>query len=291
MAVYVTEDTRLVVQGATGETGRELVRENARFGTDVLAGVAPGRGGEEVGGVPVYGTVSEAVDRHDVDTSFVVVPGRYMKDACFEAVEAGVDTVVTIAEGAPIHDTLQVVEYAARHGVTLVGPNTIGVLSPGVGSAMLNYHSNADWYRPGSLGVVARSGSLATELADLFTQAGVGQSTVMSVGGDPYLGTTPADALRAFDDDPDTDAAVFVGEVGSRFEEEVADLLPDLDIPVFASVIGRHVPEGKKMGHAGAIAGQRGAADKLDALEAAGATVERTPYRLPETVAEATSAR
>lgn len=282
MAVYITDDTKLVIQGATGQIGKELIKENSKFGTAVLAGVAPGRGGGEIGGVPLFNTVFEAADEREVNTSFVLVPGPYMKDACLEAIEAGIETIITITEGVPIQDTLEVIEHASRNNVRFIGPNTLGVVSPDIGSAVLNYHSNSNWYTKGSVGVVARSGSVATDITDLLTQQGIGQSTVLSVGGDPYLGTTPAEVFEAFDSDPETEAIVYCGEIGSRFEREAAEIIPELETPVFASIIGRHAPAGKKMGHAGAISDSD--ADKVSLLEKAGATVVGSPYSIPEII-------
>jgi len=285
MSVYVTDDTRVIVQGATGRTGRVLVEQLETFGTSVVAGVAPGHGGETLGDVPVYNTVSAAI-KHSPNTSLVTVPAPYAKAACFEAIEAGIDTIVVVTEEIPVHDTLEIIDYADRRDATVIGPNTVGVISPGNGAVMLCYEEIAKWYVQGEVGVVARSGSLSTEIADRLTRQGIGQSTVLSVGGDPYLPTPPAAVLEAFDADPGTEAAVYVGEIGGQFETDVADVIDQLDIPVFVSVVGQAAPPGKKMGHAGAVAGSTSGAEKLSTLADAGAHVEASPFEIPAAVAE-----
>jgi len=284
MTIYIDDDSRLVVQGATGYAGRELIPELEHFGTEVVAGVSRRPDVEEMGGVPIYGTVDGAVAETGANASFVLVPAPYVKDACLAAIDAGVDNVVTIAEGVPVWDTLTVQEYARRHGTTVIGPNTLGVISPGKAATLLSYRINSHWYAEGSVGIVARSGSLSAELADLVTRKGLGQSTVLSVGGDPYLGTVPAEVFRAFDADPQTDVIAYVGEVGSQFEEQAATTLSAIDTPVFAAVVGQHAPPGKKMGHAGAIADTD--QDKLAILQDAGATVFDSPFDLPDALAD-----
>ena len=278
MAVYLDNDTRLVVQGATGSIGRELIPELRAFGTDVVAGVSPGSPGTAVDTVPVYGNVSTAVDEHDANASLVVVPAQYVLDACLEAIEAGIATIVVITEDVPVHDLLIAREYGVRWGADIIGPNTLGVISPGKTSAMLLYYSNSEWVSEGTTGIVARSGSLSIEVASWFTEVGIGQSTILSVGGDPYVGTPPASVIKAFDDDPETDRIVYVGEIGSNYEREVADVLPHIDTPLYATIIGRHAPPGKKMGHAGAIAAED--TDKMSLLRDAGADVVARPHDL-----------
>lgn len=278
MAIYLTDKTRLAVQGATGRTGAILIEQIQEFGTNVVAGIAPGRSGETIAGVPVFETMREAVAEAEIDMSLILVPAEYMKDAALEALDAGVNNLVIAAEGAPIHDSLTVLEYAKRKGARVIGPNTLGLISPGHGAAILDHVKN-NWYKPGPVGVVSRSGSLSVEIADRFTAQGLGQSTVMSVGGDPYLGTTPAEAIRDFDADPQTKVIAYVGEIGGPFEAQLAETLPDIDTPVVATVVGRHAPAGKKMGHAGAIT--RSNSDKLAMLESARASVVSTPFDLP----------
>jgi succinyl-CoA synthetase alpha subunit len=281
MAIYVDDDTRLLVQGATGATGRTLIPHLLEYGTDVVAGVAPGRGGASVADVPVYGTVDAAVDHQDANASFVTVPARFVKGATLEAIDAGIDTIVVIAEDVPVRDTLMITAYADAHDVTLIGPNTLGILSPGKTAASLTAMGNG-WYTPGDVGVVTRSGTLSSEVANALTQQGIGQSTVFSVGGDPYVGTTPADAFRAFDDDPETAVIAYVGEIGGSFERHAAAACTEIDTPVCATVVGRNAPPGKQMGHAGAIRGDD--EDKVETLRAAGARVVDSPFRLPDSI-------
>lgn len=282
LSIYVTEDTRLLIQGVTGKTGRVLVEQLRGFGTEIVAGVAPQHDGESIGHVPVYGTVAAAT-RHSPNTSLVAVPAPYVKAACYEAIEAGIDTVVVVSEGVPVHDTLRVISYSDKHGTSVIGPNTLGVISPGVGAAMIAYEEVSKWYTQGRIGVVTRSGSVSTEIADRLTRRGFGQSTVLSVGGDPYLPTPPAAVLERFDADRETDAAVYVGEIGGEFETKVAHAIERIDIPVFASVVGRTAPPEKRMGHAGAIA-RNDSSDKLGTLERAGAHVSRSPFEIPSSL-------
>lgn len=278
MAIYIDRDTRLVVQGATGSIGRELIPELMAFGTDVVAGVSPGSSGVRVADVPVYGTVERAVEEQEANASLVVVPAPYVLDACLEAIEAGLKTVVIVSEGVPSHDLLTAREYGRRWGTDIIGPNTLGVVSPGKASAMLLYHTESGWISEGSTGILARSGSTSLEVASWFTSTGIGQSTVLSVGGDVFVGTSPADVIEAFDADPETERIVYVGEIGSNYEEEAAEIIPDIQTPIYASIIGRNAPPGKKMGHAGAIAAKD--TDKIALLREAGATVVDRPSDL-----------
>lgn len=278
MAIYLTDETRLAIQGVTGETGSIIIEQLQAFGTDVVAGVAPGKGGETTAGVPVYDTMQVATAEQEIDMSLVLVPASYMKDAALDAIDAGVEYLVIAAEGAPIHDSLIVLEYAKRKKSQVIGPNTLGLVSPGQGAAMLDYAEN-DWYEPGPVGIVSRSGSLSVEVAERFTAREMGQSTVVSVGGDPYLGTPPVDAVQALDADPQTEIITYIGEIGSQFEAQVAQLVPNIDTPLVATVVGQNAPTGKKMGHAGAITS--GNTNKLAMLESAGATVVSTPFDLP----------
>lgn len=280
MAVYVDESTRLLVQGATGATGRTLLPHLLEYGTNVVAGVSPGKGGESVADVPVYGTVEAAVEARDANASFVIVPAPFVKDAVVEAVDAGIETVVVIAEDVPIQDTIAFSSYADANDVTLIGPNTLGVVSPGKSAASLTATGNG-WYAPGKVGVVTRSGTLSGEIANGLTDRGIGQSTVFSVGGDPYIGTTPADAFRAFDEDPQTELIAYAGEIGGGFETEAAAICESIDTPVIATVVGRFAPPGKQMGHAGAI---RGDDDKVKTLRNAGADIVNSPFDLPQAV-------
>jgi len=284
MAIFVTEDKRCLVQGASGETGRILTDHMAKFGTDVVAGVSPGKSVEQIGDTPLYDTVTQAEAATDsFELSFVVVPAPYFESACLEAIEAGVGTVVAIAEDVPVQDTLRVLRMAEAYDTRLIGPNTAGIISPGKAATLLARYDTARFFQEGSVGAVARSGSLVLDLASQLTAEDIGQSTILSVGGDPYIGTTPAEVLRLLDADQQTEAILYAGEIGGPFEREAAAVIREIDTPVYASIAGRHAPPGKTMGHAGAISS--GESNKLDVLEAAGATVAPSPFDLPDLLA------
>lgn len=280
MAIFLTEKSRVIVQGMTGSEGSRHTARMLRAGTAIVGGVNPRKAGETVEfdgtGVPVFGTVKEAMGATGADVSVVFVPPKFTKDAVMEAVDAGMPLVVVITEGIPVHDTAAFFAYAQNAGTTrIVGPNCPGVISPGKSNAGI---IPADITRPGRIGLVSKSGTLTYQM--MYELRDVGFSTCVGIGGDPVIGTTHIDALEAFEADPETDAVVIIGEIGGDAEERAADYIRDnISKPVVGYIAGFTAPEGKTMGHAGAIvSGSSGtAAAKAEALEAAGVRVGKTP--------------
>lgn len=283
----LTRDTRVLVQGATGHHGRFHLAAMKGYGTTVVGGVAPGKGGENVDGVPVFETVAEAVAATGADASVVFVPAPYALDAAFEAMAHGIRLLAVIAEHVPVFDAMDIVHRARELGVTVVGPNTFGVISPAEQAKMGIMPSHI--YMPGPVGVVARSGTLSYEIAYSLTSAGLGQSTVVGLGGDPVVGQTFETVLDRFRDDPLTRAVVLIGEIGGGSEEAAEDAVRRLGKPVVAYLAGRAAPAGKRMGHAGAIIERgRGTIDSKErALRRAGAEVVDMPWQVAEAVASA----
>lgn len=288
VAIIVDEKTKLLVQGITGHQGHFHARQMLDYGTRVVAGVSPGKGGQEVEGIPVYETVQAAVDSHGANASVIFVPAAMAKDATMEAIDAGMETVVVITEHIPVHDAMTIMAFAAEHGTTVIGPNTYGICSPGKCKVGIPPNSI---FQPGVVGVVARSGTLSYEIVDALSQAGLGESSVVGMGGDRVVGVTFIDVLKRFEKDEATRAAVLVGEIGGTSEEEAAEFIKTMEKPVVAYIAGRSAPPGKRMGHAGAIiAGGSGlASDKIKALQAAGVVVAESPAGLGEAVLAAIS--
>ncbi len=287
MTVLVDRETRVVVQGITGHQGRTHTRLMKEFGTQVVAGMTPGKGGSEVEGVPVFDSVREAVEKTGANAACVFVPAPGAKDALLEAVDAGVKLVTVVTEHVPFHDMLVMYSYAKSRGVRIIGPNCPGIASPG--NSKVGIIPNVV-FRPGRVGVISRSGTLTYEIVNGITEHGIGESTCIGLGGDPVVGTTFLDALPLFEKDPDTDVMVMVGEIGGTAEEDAAEYISHhFTKPVVAYIAGRSAPPGKRMGHAGAIITRgRGTADsKVAALEAAGAQVARFPYDVADLVVEA----
>jgi len=286
MTVLVDADTRVVVQGITGHQGTGHARAMREFGTKVVAGVTPGKGGSAVEGVPVFDTVRDAVERTGANASCLFVPAPFAKDALLEAVDAGIALCVLVTEHIPFHDMLVMYHYARAHGSRIIGPNCPGIASPG--KAKVGIIPNVV-FRPGRVGVISRSGTLTYEIVNGIKEHGLGQSTCIGLGGDPIVGTSFVDALPWFESDPETDLMVVVGEIGGTAEEDAAEYIArHFTKPVVAYIAGRSAPPGKRMGHAGAIIsrGKGTAATKIAALEKAGAKVARFPYEVPEIVAE-----
>src|ERR671922_981490 len=291
MAIIVDRDTRLVVQGLTGSEGRFHGLRNRNYGTQVVAGVTPGKGGEEVEGIPVFDTVAQAVDETGANTTLIFVPARFATDAIYEAVDAGVRTVICITEHIPAHDMLRVYNSIRPKGVTLIGPNCPGVCSPGKANAGI---IPAEIFREGSVGLVSRSGTLTYQIGHELTQLGIGQSTIVGIGGDPVVGSSFLDVLGRFEADPETEYVVMVGEIGGAEEEKAARFIErEMTKPVVAYIAGFTAPPGKTMGHAGAIiSGSAGTAQaKKEALEACGVRVGTTPTEVAELAAETAGAR
>jgi succinyl-CoA synthetase alpha subunit len=286
MSVLVDEDTRVVVQGITGGEGRFHTEQMLEYGTNVVAGAVPGKGGQEVAGVPVYDTVSGAVREENADASVVFVPPAFAADALFEALDADLEVVVAITEGIPAQDMSRVYRVLGETDTHLVGPNCPGVITPG--EAKLGILPG-NIFESGSVGLISRSGTLTYQIVDNLTSRGLGQSTAIGIGGDPIIGTDFTDALGLFEDDPATDAVVLCGEIGGEDEEEAAAYIDEhLETPVAGFIAGRTAPPGKRMGHAGAIVSGSGtgtAQSKIDALESAGVPVGDTPEEVVEHVA------
>ena len=285
MAVVITKDTKVVVQGATGAQGSYHMGQMLQFGTQVVAGVTPGKAGEQVHGVPVFDGVDEAVRKTGANTSVVFVPAAFAKDAVLEALEAGIRTVVTITEHVPVHDALDFVHYAKYRGARIIGPNCPGAASPGVKSKVGILPNMI--FKPGDVAIASRSGTLTYEIVNALTEAGLGQSTCLGLGGDAVPGTTFIDALALFEEDPETKRIVLVGEIGGTAEERAAEYISKhVSKPVYAYVAGRTAPEGKRMGHAGAIVsrGMGTAESKQKAFEKAGVRLARFPTDIPELI-------
>jgi succinyl-CoA synthetase alpha subunit len=284
MSILVDASTRLVVQGITGREGAFHATRNKAYGTNVVAGVTPGKAGQDVDGIPVFNTVADAVEATDANTAMVFVPPRFAADAIYEAIESGVDTITCITEGIPAHDMLRVYTHLRRGNQTLVGPNCPGVISPGVATVGI---MPTQVFTPGRVGLVSRSGTLTYQISKELSDMGIGQSTVVGIGGDPVVGSSFIDVLTRFEADPDTDLVVMVGEIGGAEEEKAADFIAEnMSTPVVAYIAGFQAPPGKQMGHAGAIiTGSSGTAQaKKDALEAQGVRVGTNPTEVAELV-------
>jgi succinyl-CoA synthetase alpha subunit len=291
MAIIVDNETRLVVQGLTGSEGRFHGVRNRDYGTQVVAGVTPGKGGQDVEGIPIFNTVADAVAETGANTTMIFVPARFAADAIYEAVDAGIDTVVCIAEGLPAHEMLRVYNYIRPKGVTMIGPNCPGALSPGKANVGI---IPAEIFREGSIGLVSRSGTLTYQIGHELTQLGLGNSTIVGIGGDPVVGSSFIDVLERFEADPETEYVVMVGEIGGDEEEKAARYISEhMSKPVLAYIAGFSAPPGKTMGHAGAIiSGSSGTAQaKKEALEARGIRVGTTPTEVAELTAEVAGAR
>ena len=285
MSVLVDEDTRVVVQGITGGEGKFHTEQMLEYGTNVVAGAVPGKGGQEVHGVPVYDTVSQAVRAEDANASVVFVPPAFAADAMFEALDADLDLVVAITEGIPTQDVSRVYRTLEETDTYLIGPNCPGIITPGVAKlGILPGNIFAD----GNVGLVSRSGTLTYQVVDNLTERGLGQTTAIGIGGDPIIGTGFIDALELFENDPDTEAIVMCGEIGGEDEEQAAAYIDEhVDTPVAGFIAGRTAPPGKRMGHAGAIVSSSGtgtAESKINALEAAGVPVGNTPEEVADNV-------
>lgn len=281
MAILVNEETRLLVQGLTGKEGSFHTDQMIEYGTTVVGGVTPGKGGQEHLGVPVFNTVAAAVAETGANTSVIFVPPRFASDAIMEAADSGVSMIVCITEGVPATDMVKVKNFLGKTSTTLVGPNCPGVISPGKAKIGI---MPAFIHRPGGIGVISRSGTLTYEAVYQLTELGIGQSTCIGIGGDPIIGSTFVDLLVQFAEDDETEGVVLIGEIGGSAEEEAADWITSNQFgkPVVAFIAGQTAPPGRRMGHAGAIiAGGKGtASEKMKALKAAGITVVDSPAEI-----------
>ena len=286
MSILVNRDTRLVVQGLTGKEGSFHAEQMIEYGTNVVAGVTPGKGGQRHLDRPVFNTVAEAVEKEGANTSVIFVPPPFAGDAIMEAADAGIEVIVCITEGIPVQDMIPAFHFVQKKGSRLVGPNCPGVLTPGQAKVGI---MPAMIFSEGPIGVISRSGTLTYEAVDQLTRQGFGQSTAVGIGGDPIIGTRFVDALKLFQADDETEAVVMIGEIGGTDEEQGAQYIKEhMTKPVFSFIAGATAPPGRRMGHAGAIiSGGKGTAeDKFAALEEAGAVVVRNPALIGETVAE-----
>jgi succinyl-CoA synthetase alpha subunit len=284
MAILVDRDTRLLVQGMTGKEGAFHTRRNREYGTNVVAGVTPGKGGESADGVPVFDTVAEAVERTGANASLIFVPARFAADAILEA--GVLPLVVCITDGVPVQDMARTVSYLGKVGPTLLGPNCPGMISPGKSNVGI---IPGEICMPGHVGLISRSGTLTYQIVHELTQRGIGQSTCVGMGGDPVHGIGFVDALALFEEDPETEAVVLIGEIGGSDEERAASFIGErMQKPVVAYVAGFSAPPGKRMGHAGAIiTGSSGTAQaKAEAFEAVGVRVGRNPAEVAEFMRE-----
>ena len=284
MSILINKDSRVVVQGITGKEGTFHAEQMIEYGTNVIGGVTPGKGGMTHLDRPVFNTVKESVERGGANVACIFVPPPFAADAVMEAADAGIEVIVCITEGIPVRDMISVVPYVRKRGVRLVGPNCPGLLTPGEAKVGI---MPTMIFLEGSVGVISRSGTLTYEAVDQITRAGLGQTTAVGIGGDPIVGTTFVDALELFEADPATDAVVMIGEIGGTAEEEAAEYVKSsMSKPVFGFIAGRTAPPGRRMGHAGAIiSGGKGTADeKIKAMREAGITTIESPAAIGETV-------
>ncbi len=283
MSILVDKETKLCVSGITGREGTFHALRDREYGTNVVAGVTPGKGGQDVEGIPVFNTFHEAVDKTGANTAMVFVPPRFAADSILEAEDAGIPLIITITEGIPAHDELRVYNTIKKNGRSrLVGPNCPGILSPGKANVGI---IPASFFKEGNVGVVSRSGTLTYQIGNVVARSGFGNSTIVGIGGDPVPGTDFIDVIGLFEEDPDTELIVMCGEIGGDAEERAAEYIEsNVSKPVVAYIAGFTAPEGKTMGHAGAIvSGSKGtAAAKAEALEAKGVKVGRTPTQVAE---------
>jgi len=284
MSILVGNETRLLVQGITGREASFHTSQMVEYGTPVVAGVTPGRGGREVSGVPVFDTVAQAVEKTGADTSIIFVPAAFAPDAILEAADNGVKLIICISENIPTNDMVKVYDHVQRRGARLIGPNCPGLITPGqakIGIMPGYIHT------PGRVGLVSRSGTLTYEAVWSLTQAGLGQSTVVGIGGDPIIGTKFIDVLEMFENDPETEAIVMIGEIGGTDENDAAEFIKsNVTKPMAGFIAGRSAPPGKRMGHAGAIisGGTGTAQEKIEALNAAGVEVADSPAGVAEII-------
>jgi succinyl-CoA synthetase alpha subunit len=286
MSILVNRDTRLVVQGITGREGEFHTRQMVEYGTNVVAGVTPGKGGIWVAGIPVFDTLQEAVNATEANASIIYVPARFAPDAILEAADVGIEVIVCITEGIPVLDMIKVRSHLDCTKARLIGPNCPGIITPGeakVGIMPGHIH------KPGPVGVVSRSGTLTYEVVHALSERGLGQSTAIGIGGDPIIGTDFIDVLSLFEEDPQTCQVVLIGEIGGSDEQRAADFIAQhMSKPVTAFIAGQTAPPGKRMGHAGAIieGGEGTAAEKIAAFEAVGVRVAKHPGEIAELVAQ-----
>jgi len=281
VAIIIDENTQVAVQGMTGNQGRFHAKQMLAYGTKIVAGISPGKGGQEVEGVPIYDTMTAAAQDNRIDASVLFIPAPFAKDAAFEAIDAGAKVLVGVPEHIPVHDEMEIVNYAKSKGVIVVGPNSFGIVSSG--KCKIGIPPN-QFFTEGQVGVVARSGTLTYEIVGNLAMNGLGQSTVVGLGGDRAVGLSFVDVLEKFEHDPQTKAIVMVGEIGGNAEEQAAEFIKaNMTKPVVAYIAGKSAPPGKRMGHAGAIIERgKGTFDgKVEALQEVGVQVAALPFEVP----------
>lgn len=289
MTILVNENTKVLVQGITGAEGSRHTLYMLQYGTKILAGVTPGKGGQQVHGVPVFDTVEEALREYpEINTSIIFVPARFAPDAVYEAIDAGIKLIVIITEHIPIHETLKFVLYAKRKGTIIIGPNCPGVISPKV--SKVGIFPNNIFTLKGPVGIVSRSGTLTYEISYYLNCLGIGQTTVIGIGGDPIVGTDMIEIVKMFEEDPETKVIVIIGEIGGDMEERLAKVIEKGEItkPIVAYIAGRTAPPGKRMGHAGAIIsmGMGSYESKVKAFQNVNVPVAKTPMEVAKIVKE-----
>ena len=285
MSILLNKNTRVAVQGITGKIGRVQTKWMMEYGTNIVAGVTPGKGGEVVEGIPVYNTIEEAKDKHDVEASVFFVPPPAVKDAAVQNIDAGIGLIVVVTEHIPLHDVMEIREYAGAHDVQIIGPTTPGIIT--VGEAKMGIMPN-NMFQPGNIGVISRSGTLSYEVSVNMAKAGLGQTTVVGIGADPIIFTNLSEVLRFFEKDDQTEQILIVGEVGGRQEEKATEYIDRwMTKPVIAYIAGLNTPEGKKMGHAGAIMhgdGRGTAQSKLAIMREVGVKIAKYPAEIVDLI-------
>lgn len=283
MSILINKETKVAIWGMTGVYGRGQTKAMIDYGTKVVAGITPGRGGEQVYDIPVYDTVKEAIQGREINTGILYVPPARAMDAAIEAIDAGIGLLMIATEGIPLHDTMRIRGFAEERGTWVIGPNTVGIITPGecmVGSLA------SDYAIKGRVGMVTRGGTIAVELTRMMSLAGIGQSTCVGAGGDKVIGRNPSEYLKLFEEDPETDVVVLNGEIGGNKEYECARVISGMKKKVIAYILGRCAPEGKRMGHIGAIIGSKseGFEEKREILRQAGAIVVDTPWLMMDEI-------
>lgn len=288
MSILINKETKIIIQGITGSMGKTHTAHMLKYGTKIVAGVTPGKAGQEIHGIKVYDTVSEAKEKTGANASCIFVPAYFALDAAYEAFDAGMELVVIITEGIPPHDEVKIIRKASELGIKVIGPNCPGIINPG--ECLIGIHPG-NIYKSGKVGIISRSGTLTYEIALTLTNANIGQSTCIGIGGDPVIGLGFIECLKLFNSDKDTEVIVLIGEIGGTAEEEASDFIKkEIKKPTVAYIAGRTAPPGKRMGHAGAIiSGGKGTAEsKVKAFKAANVEVAETPIQVVDLVKKIT---